>query len=1499
MNLVEYSFSKSILNNSSEALDNLAPATFLVWFNQKTTTTLNLDIIFEQYKSYVIAWGKKKKQTKEQTQQTVRDSYIQVLRELVITYSTEEERRFVTNANLTNPSDLDIILPFFISKIKQVCLFYANKREEVKTAAIQHNIRGTNRGIERLIKKIIFDAAQTDQVVYTSAPCEFPPVSALARDLSVYVEELYDLEDHYFNIATDTVISKDSTSMRATMSSANVNVVDSKLYLDIKLAIIDAIKQYPFFIQSLGTNNFTINPVLSGTELHYLKNRDFITYVSGGVADLKINLLKRLAPKYLGNDFYYLSTGSTVTDYVSGVLFSTQSLSGATTLNLLNRQYPSTATVPSLESLYIEQEIGRFFLPQHQGVLIHNTPRKYFAVDTDQLKPNTVYAFPDPKIIGNVSFNSDSDNVLVPFVYTVDVSWNKRTRSDQYAFGDVFATNYAPLYYGYQSREQDVDISVAGISKTYDNVQFWEGLAQEKWADSDIWPDLRTGDYLPIDQRQASIMATDMTPVYWGNDIYGNEYGLLKRVNALKAISGVAYDGSIILNSETVAASPKTKIDYKTVFEKRYKVPGTLYFRDISTDTVTPGSAALSAVLYKYPQNVRDEINSSLTYFAIYQDIFVMETETYVIMDTIIYDYDTKKILINNNSGTYIRKFNLDKNLERFAGEWFSEADQELYLCFLVLRPHLSASNYRALYPLIYKTKLDLLKLLQVYPDPASDLNQIYSLSSGFIDPPQIDLFKIDGISFSRLDKTNLFNITYLAKNLNSIPHFINEQIVKQDPYYITYTPELFKPFYFTYDNNYANPLLPFFVKYRGSISGVMGANKYREGVFDTGEQDSNYVTYLFHDGITPVQINYVGNYVIQFDWESYVETTVFIGCSGFRVRRVENDLVWAADTSQAKLLDGYGVSVLGAADYFTVSGVPTFFNVSVRRPTYPDPSVVEINMTGTLNAPTGPICDPSDAIYKRIEIVKTGPGRGIVLSDPFCINCTISSFRCSESFGRGTEVSLIASGNYLSYFDRWEGTECSYAGNSDCLFTVTTDQSITAVFSLLPYYIVSVTTPASRVRSQDSKIDITQPVIGEGFLYLANSIVTLSTVAPISGWEYRGWIGTFRSTESNIVTFIVRSDIEAIANFVRYYDFSVTLTVGVLSASLSGINYGYVATIPLSTGGIGNKTGGIVVPTLSGSELITTKTATFTGTGSVVLGGSTVTLSARPMPGYRLVKWLGSPCASTTENLGKVVPGSVDVNANNPCRFTITENVAVTALFDVGYYTLTILMSGDGCGRIYSDEDPTVNYENCNLFSSSTYKILSGTTLTLRASGYYGNRVLGLSSRFCNPIFDVDSCVMRFDRDETLIAILSTGKYYTLTVNLSTCGTLSVSSIPEGILGGIDCGATCQAIFPQGKFVRLTQLNPTETCYVDTFIGDGVYYGYSGGGGIAFTGGSQYFNGTLVTLLSSESFGLTDDSLTLGEGGAPYFSGEGVTVSLGDAFVLMTQDRSVSAITA
>ena len=115
-----YTFQNSIIEGSTTPLDTYAPVSFLTWFNQKNYTTVDLDALFLQYKQYIIEWGRTKKVNAAKVNETIRDSYIQVLRELIIDYSTEEEKRFITNADLSDPSDLDIVLPFFINKIKQI-----------------------------------------------------------------------------------------------------------------------------------------------------------------------------------------------------------------------------------------------------------------------------------------------------------------------------------------------------------------------------------------------------------------------------------------------------------------------------------------------------------------------------------------------------------------------------------------------------------------------------------------------------------------------------------------------------------------------------------------------------------------------------------------------------------------------------------------------------------------------------------------------------------------------------------------------------------------------------------------------------------------------------------------------------------------------------------------------------------------------------------------------------------------------------------------------------------------------------------------------------------------------------------------------------------------------------------------------------------------------------------------------------------------------------------
>ena len=1606
MMLESYSFQNSILADKLDALDVYAPVTFIVWLSQKQFSVVNVEEMFKLYRTYVIEWGRKKKVTKQQSLDTIRDAYIQVLRELVLNFSTEEEKRFISNCDLSNSSDLDVVLPFFIEKLKQVCLFYSVAREEPKTAYIQHTLRGTNKGLEKLIKKLVFDSAKIDLIVPTATPCVFPPLSALARDFSVYVEELYDLEDSYFNVAPNTTFAV-ASSLRASLSSANINIVSSDLYLNFKEAVVDAINQYPFFIKSLGTNNFIVNPVLSGTEYQYLKNRDFITYLSGGTDQLKINLLKYLAPKYLGNDFYYLSTGSTTTSFISGILFSVKPLSGAATLNLLNKQYPSTATVPNLDTLYTQYQIGGFFLPQHQGVLLHNTPSKHLEIDRNALTPNTVYAFPDPYTAGG--------EFGIPLSYVVDVSWNKRSRSDQFAFGDVLSDSYNSLYYGYESKEQDLQIDVAGLSKTYDNIQFWEGFKQEKWSDSKIWPGIDQVDFYPLDNRQASLLINDMTPVYWGSDVYGNEYGLLKRTNALKSMSGIAYDGSMLDNSESVLATT-SKIIQKSIFDKKYSIPGTLYFRNNVTDVVQPASAALSAVFFKYPSFVKRELDDSLYYFAVYFDTFIAETDNYIIIDTLVFDYSSDSITINSNPGTFLKRWTFDKKLEKFAGEWFSESEQALYFCFMTLDPVLSGSNYRRLYPKIYRTKLTDINLVQVYPSPTSDLGKAYSLSANFNDPPQIDLFKLEGVSFSRLEKTNLFNLTYLGKNLNSIPMFVNEQIQKNDPYYNSYEPELFKPYYFTYDNNYGNPYLPFFVKYAASSSGVAGVHLPTGLTFQSGQQSRKGTTYLYSDGVKPIQINDIGKFIVQFDWESYSDVGLFIGCNYYKIRNIGNDLVWNALSPDAVILDQYDEKVLAttfelfSTFSFETSGVDISYTVNrgrlvqpvsigdttiqvaleltpsltagrlsesdisrgaaypprvippfsnfvakigniaggetlliesfttgttaavtlsassatlsayeinspvyffnsfgtlvliesenfigtisavVSRPVYPDPSILTFDITTNIPTFTGVICEAADSIYRTIQIVKTGPGNGVVFSDPFCIDC---GEICEVPIGYGTELALVASASYFSVFDRWEGSICGEFGASDCIFTVTSSVSITAVFNRAEIGTVLVTTPASRVVATDYSLDVVGPAVEIGTNYRASTILTLSVQVPVSGWEWRKWRrGPCAGFEppwwqpDYLCTFRVGGGVQLIEpGFERYFDYQVyTAAIPVSSSIWSVGEIGYIQSN--GSGGIGNKTGPINCPT--------TCYATFTGTRVLSAGGSFVSLTAVPDRGYRIVKWVGSPCEDTAENTDIVVPQGGKTTAVNPCSFIITNDVSVSGYFDIGYYTLTLIVSGNGGGRIYSNESSVINYENGVPGSTSIYNILSGTSLTIRASGYYGNEVLGVSSRFCEPNFAIDYCDIRMDEDVTIVVELSVARYYDLFVNLGTSCGVGISSTPQGILGGIDCSTTtaaCSATFGGGSLVRLYEYNSTGSCKVIAFVGDGVIYRYTQGPGILI-------NTTTVQMVTGDQFAIIDNSLILTPEGAPYYGGTGLTVSPTDAFVSMTDNRSVSAIT-
>ena len=118
-NVIAVSVPDSIIMGIVEnAIDYNKPLSFTEWLVRTNPTETDNAYLVSQYKLYLLAWYKSKKLDTQNTEDFVRSSFISLLREILLNYSTLEERRFVSNADFTSDLDLYAILPFFVKKIK-------------------------------------------------------------------------------------------------------------------------------------------------------------------------------------------------------------------------------------------------------------------------------------------------------------------------------------------------------------------------------------------------------------------------------------------------------------------------------------------------------------------------------------------------------------------------------------------------------------------------------------------------------------------------------------------------------------------------------------------------------------------------------------------------------------------------------------------------------------------------------------------------------------------------------------------------------------------------------------------------------------------------------------------------------------------------------------------------------------------------------------------------------------------------------------------------------------------------------------------------------------------------------------------------------------------------------------------------------------------------------------------------------------------------------------
>lgn len=485
----------SITNPNSNPkfwIDNSAPLSFFDYL--KHTKQVASPVEFnDAYNQYVHAWYEQKGETSQNISIKVRDRYVELLRDISLNFTTAEEKRFLSNIDFNDPQDLAIAIPFYSSKLAEICQFFTKKRDQVKYKIDENKAKGTIKGIERSIFNTIIDYIFIDSSddTYNTANTA---LSAIIKSLNIEVEELFDTYSDYFNIDSDLSPENydDGGALRNTFFTAN-NIESTEkvgdLFANFDLSLKRDIFSKPLVLSGFG-NLFSLNIDPSFTDLISNQNVRSIIEEDLPDADLKLNLKKKLLEKYIGTDIYYLSTNSTSTEYVSGILFKSQEPSK----NLINGRFATIAAVPSNVNKSI-RDIGLFFIPDKLGLLHFKTRKSEYRVKTEGLLPDKIYVFPNPDIYGNI--NNITDTVYdYPLYYVIDNSGLVKSSSFGFAVNDVFNTSYDQLLYAYSSSQERYNAATKSIS-SLDSFNFIVNKG----------------------------IITD-----WRQDIYGNQYGLVKGV---------------------------------------------------------------------------------------------------------------------------------------------------------------------------------------------------------------------------------------------------------------------------------------------------------------------------------------------------------------------------------------------------------------------------------------------------------------------------------------------------------------------------------------------------------------------------------------------------------------------------------------------------------------------------------------------------------------------------------------------------------------------------------------------------------------------------------------------------------------------------------------------------------------------------------------------------------------------------------------------------------
>lgn len=176
------------------------------------------------------------------------------------------------------------------------------------------------------------------------------------------------------------------------------------------------------------------------------------------------------------------------------------------------------------------------------------------------------------------------------------------------------------------------------------------------------------------------------------------------------------------------------------------------------------------------------------------------------------------------------------------------------------------------------------------------------------------------------------------------------------------------------------------------------------------------------------------------------------------------------------------------------------------------------------------------DGISYTLSVTRIGAGEGTVASTPSGINCGAD---CTEAYGQGEEVTLVATPSAGSTFVAWGGDCAGTDAASDCLLTMTEAKAATAEFDVARYAATVSVTGNGTVVSNPSGINCGSTCAAE----FAGGHDVVFTATPGAGQVVAAWGGVCASAgRASTCTVVVTQAFAVSVSFAPFFEWPLTV---------------------------------------------------------------------------------------------------------------------------------------------------------------------------------------------------------------------------------------------------------------------------------------------------------------------------------------------------------------------